>query len=156
MLLVSLLSWGVVLLALHLSVRGNPAYVLVSRTPPAVLREAANCLEEEWLPDEGEIHDFLRRFFRLAALVALLYGAEMAVALYFLLAEPDFLLPWFVLLKDLAMLHTQRVLTRRAPEQDRFTVVRALPAWYWRWERISSLLSAVCALVFFLKINRLV
>lgn len=154
--LLSLLTWIVFVHAVSVVILGNPACRLVRNTPALVLAEAVTCLEDDISPHDdrvaGPCHEFMRRFFRLSMIYVFVFFLEAALTLYFLFTEPLFLVPWFVWVKNMAMLYAAYTVHRHS-SNNLFEAVQEIPPWAMRWERISYMLTAVCFGLLFLKAN---
>lgn len=157
--LLTLLTWLVLVVALRVALAGNPALQLLRDTPLPVQREASAFLSqraqaaaegndgdegEDEEAEEGEAQNFLRRFTRVSLLLFLVFLVEMALTLYFLYADPWFPVPWFLWVKNMLMLYVAFALYRENRSKALFDAIRELPAWAPRWERISYLATALC------------
>ena len=152
MLLLSISIWVVLVYSLRVFLTGNPAYGLVKTAPTLVLQQASDCLESEILPENDSIILFIKTFFRLTALACVVFVVELITVFYFVYHEPQLIIPWFILSKNMFMLWLGYNLHRRSSENI-FDSVLNIPDWAMRWERISYFVTAVCFFYLFLLVN---
>ena len=155
MLFLSISIWVVFVYSLKVFITGNPAYVLVNGIPSVELEQASECLENDMIPDNENVCLFIKRFFRLTALACFLFFVEFTIILYFIYAQPSLFIPWFILIKNVIMLGIGYRLHQQS-SNNIFEAIQQIPQWAMRWERISYLFTAICFLLFFLLVNKLV
>ena len=154
MLLLSISIWVIVVYSTKVFAMGNPACLLVKEVPVYMLNQAKDCLESEIMPDDEMVYLFIKKFFRLTALACLLFIIEFVVILYFIYEQPNFVIPWLILIKNVFMLFVGFKLRQNSSENI-FEAIQQIPQWAMLWERISYLISAICFLFFFLQVNNL-
>ncbi|MDP7397533.1 MAG: hypothetical protein QGF67_17350 [Lentisphaeria bacterium] len=151
----SLVIWLILIYSLRISIVGSPEYTLVRDVPPAVLDEAAACLDERVEPDDDDCRTFLQRFMHLSILKLVLFLLELVVAWVLLAQDIGRRLAWFIVVKNLGMLCISNLRSRIAG-QNVFDAVMDRPRWLASCERGYYLVSAGCLLYLFLQLNDLV
>ncbi len=146
--------WLILIYSLWVCVAGNPAHSMVKAAPSPVIQEAAECLEDEIVPEDEDIYSFLQKFFRLTYMSQFLFLIEICVAWYLVFTEPNLWIAWFILIKNLVDLCRSFFLGRSAHSNIIYAVLE-MPRWLLRWDRFDHLLSAACFLYLFLRVNGL-
>ena len=152
MLLLSISIWIVLVYSLKIFATGNPAYDLVKDVPSPMLSQAADCLESEIVPENEIIYSFIRAFFRLTAVACSIFILELIIVFYFIYEDPYLPIPWIILVKDFIMVWMGYSLHQKG-RKNIFESVLQVPSWCIWLERISYLITSVCFIVLFLKVN---
>jgi len=142
---------------------GDPAQALVRAAPEPLVTRAMAFMDAPSLPEDESLAGFLRRFYRIRLVNAIVFGLEVAVIIHFLVVDPLFPITWFLLIVKLFFyLRVNRnplaAVDDEAEEADDNPLAALLevPAWLQRWQRAGHLLAAICYLVLCLRIADLV
>ena len=155
MIVISLLTWLIVIYSLKIVVVGNPAYDLVRSAPKAILKDAANYLEGDEIISDDSSSLFVQQFLRLTTITFVLFVVEIGILFYFILKDPQLGIPWIILVKNVIMV----VLGYNAHRQvngNVFESILDIPSWAIFCERISYLITAAGFLFLFMIFNHLI
>ncbi len=149
---ISFATWIVAIYSFRLAIWGSPTYSLIRSVPYPVLMEAMNSIDAAEAPDSDPTTRFLRRYFAIKVASLLIVMLEFFCLAWFLFTETMLVLPLFLLLKRVAALQ----LLYRVPEENDqhvLQIIRDLPPWQRRWERINHLITALGFVVLFLRVE---
>jgi hypothetical protein len=145
--------WTVAVIRLHEGIRGSTMRRYLQATPAEVVAEAELRLAASQVPDEGPVTRFISRMAMLMTLEMVLLLAELILLGWAWFSHSGWLamIALVLVLKNLvATAAGQWMAMQRGENEGLFSLLLRLPTWATVLDGISSLLSGIGFLLFFL------